>query len=169
MFKMNFERGAYRSLREQLLPHQLRTEQAAFAFFAFEESASGGQLFVRNIQLLGQSNFVSQKSDYLEVSDQTRRDVIKKAHAEGLAVAEFHSHPFDMPAEFSYADFDGLTHTVPHMLWRLKERPYVAVVVGPRDFDGLIWLPDKSVSVLATIFDGDDEFAATGRSINQWQ
>ena len=86
-----------------------------------------------------------------------------------LGVAEFHSHPFNLPAEFSYADYCGLVETVPHMLWRLKRRPYVAVVIGPNDFDGIVWRSDRSVGGLSTIIDGNVGFVATGRSLRRWQ
>jgi len=118
---------------------------------------------------LDQSDFLAQRSDYLELSDETRQRVIQTAHERRLGVVEFHSHPFPMAAQFSFADYVGLQETVPHMLWRLKGRPYGAVVVGPNDFDGLIWLPDQSVKQLDMIMDREGEYAPTKKSIYQWR
>jgi hypothetical protein len=33
------------------------------------------------------------------------------------------------------------------MWWRLKGRPYLAVVVTPKGFDGLVWLSDPETPV----------------------
>lgn len=166
MFKMRFADGGYRAMREHLLRPHSSDEQAAFAFFSDEAAQT---FVVQEVQLLGRTDFASQKSDFIEIADDTRRSVIKQAHDQNWGVAEFHSHPFDVPAEFSFADYFGLKQTVPHMLWRLRGRSYVAVVVGPRDFDGLVWNQDASVAVLSHILDGPEEFAATGRSLPQWQ
>jgi hypothetical protein len=166
MFSLSFSYGEYRGLRNHLLASAPR-EQGAFAYFATSDLA--GALQVRAVELLGPADFVAQHEDYLEITDETRQRVIRTAHERGLGVIEFHSHPFPLAAQFSRADYRGLQEAVPHMLWRLKGRPYGAVVVAPHDFDGLIWQPDQSVEQLAIIVEGDCEHAATRKSISQWR
>ena len=53
----------------------------------------------------------------------------------GASLVEMHSHIGPWPAGFSYADRLGLQETVPHMWWRLKKRPYLALVVTNCSFD----------------------------------
>lgn len=167
MYRLHFKSGDYVDLQDFLLAAAPR-EQAAFVYFSIEDADAPTNFYVREVELLTEADFVAQDEDYLEISDETRQRMIITAHNGGLAVVEFHSHPFDLPAEFSYADYLGLGRTVPHILWRLKRRPYAAVVVGPKDFDGLVWFPTQQVRQLETIVDGDRAFAATGRSLERW-
>ena len=41
----------------------------------------------------------------------------------------------------------GLLETVPHMFWRLDNRPYVAIVVARSGFDALVWTRDAQKPV----------------------
>ena len=168
MFELHFMPGEYVALRQHLLVSAPR-EQAAFGFMPKDAVDAGRQLPVKKIELLEDGDFVVRSSDYLELTDDARQRIIRTAHDGSFAVVEFHSHPFNLPAEFSSADRMGLQRSVPHMLWRLKGRPYLAVVIGPNDFDGLAWLPDKRLFQLSSIIDGDTLFSATGRSISRCQ
>jgi proteasome lid subunit RPN8/RPN11 len=168
MYRLHFEEGEYLALHNYLLADAPR-ERAAFVYVEIDQQGLSYDLHVRRVELLTDGDFVVQAADYLEITDEARQRVIKTAHGGGLAVVEFHSHPFDFPAELSNADYLGLQKTVPHMLWRLKGRPYAAVVVGPNDFDGLVWPPGQPASQILTIIDGESEFAATGRSLRKWK
>ena len=160
-----FDDGIYSAFRQNLLAASPR-EQAGFAYFA---DSGEPDLPIARVEILSDEDFVVQQSDYIEISDEARQRIIVTAHEGGFGVVEFHTHPFPLPAEFSYADFSGLQNAVPHMLWRLKRRAYGAIVIGPSDFDGLLWLPDQSVHQVNAIFEGPIEFAATRRSIERWQ
>ena len=81
-----------------------------------------------------------QEGDYIEMGDETRARLIKRAHDTSTCLIEMHSHLGDWPAGFSYADRLGLKETVTHMWWRLKKRPYLALVVTNSSFDALVWL-----------------------------
>lgn len=156
-------------LWSHLLPEGTWTEQAAFLYLDSELSDGAIRLRAVDIELLGPSDFALQKSDYLELTDDTRRRLIKKAHQSGFSLAEAHSHPSPWPAEFSLADRVGLETTVPHMLWRLPNRPYTAMVVSPGSFDGLVWVPDNDRPLpLTHILAGELALTATQRSITQW-
>ena len=133
-------------LWSHLLPKDTVQEQAAF-LFCMTELADKGLTFVAVDQaFLGADDFVAQHKDYLELTDETRIRLIKRAHVLGASLAELHSHPGPWPAAFSLSDRMGLTETVPHMRWRLQKRPYLAVVVAPSGFDALVWSRDARIS-----------------------
>lgn len=88
------------------------------------------------------SGFTSRSGFHLELTDDTRALVIKRAHDLGASLVEFHSHTGHWPPAFSPSDLAGFREFVPHVWWRLKRRPYLAVVVGHSGFDGLAWVTD---------------------------
>jgi len=56
------------------------------------------------------------------------------------ALIEVHSHGhLSNKTTFSRTDLDGLDEVVPQMMWRLRGRPYVALVLGADDLDALAW------------------------------
>jgi hypothetical protein len=83
--------------------------------------------------------FLSRSLYHLELADEMRADVIKEAHDLSCALIESHSHAGIYPAEFSPSDKKGFAEFVPHVLWRLKGRPYGAIVVAPNSIDALAW------------------------------
>lgn len=156
-------------LWSHLLPQNSRLEQAAF-LFCRTESSSGELLFeVIDQALLGQSDFTAQYANYLELTDDARTRLIKRAHVLGGSLAEFHSHPGPWPAAFSESDRIGLKETVPHMRWRLNKRPYLAIVVAPSGFDALVWTHDHmSPEPLAAIDVEGVLMIPTNTSIDRW-
>ncbi|MGD9869004.1 MAG: hypothetical protein AB7U38_13485 [Hyphomicrobiales bacterium] len=130
------------SLWAHLLPPFLEREQAAFLFCNVRED--GGIITFEAVEaaLLQPSDFAVQYSDYIEITNECRIGLIKRAHALGVALAEFHSHTGPWPAGFSWSDRKGLRETVSHMKWRLKGKPYLAVVAATSGFDALAWLDD---------------------------
>ena len=131
-----------KDLQGRLWSHLLREdtvrEQAAFLFCMTEPADNGLTFVVVDQAFLGPDDFFAQHADYLELTDEARIRLIKRAHALGASLAELHSHPGPWPAAFSLSDRMGLKETVPHMRWRLKRRPYLAVVVAPSGFDALV-------------------------------
>lgn len=81
---------------------------------------------------------------HFELTERVRRHIIKKAHDLGASIVEFHCHRGPWPACFSESDLLGLGEFVPHVWWRLRGRPYMAIVVTDRDFDCLAWITDPS-------------------------
>jgi hypothetical protein len=146
-------------LWQHLLPDPLRAEQAAFLFANVFMNDSGIKMLVREIYFAPDSDFASQESDYLELSNEARISIIKNAHRTGTSIIEAHSHPFPSKwaAAFSLADISGFQETVPHMWWRLDKRPYAAIVVAPTGFDALIWheSPEMPVQVDGLLVDGN--------------
>jgi len=140
---------------ERLRGHLLRTprcEQGAFLFCRY--SVAGGEhvFACEDWSPLERSDFEVQVGDYLELTDAGRVRLIKQAHDRGLCLVESHSHPGPYPAAFSYSDLSGLDEFVPHVRWRLRGRPYAALVFAKSGFDGLTWadagaLPQQLVAI----------------------
>lgn len=159
----------YRVLWAHLLPRGNRREQAAFLFCSMRADGDQTVYDVREARFLKEGDFAVQAGDYLELTDETRIAIIKRAHALGACVAEFHSHPGPFPAAFSLSDRHGLSETVPHMRWRLGQRPYLAVVVAPKNFDALVFADDAGIPApLAGIVIADPLQTPTNASLEGW-
>jgi hypothetical protein len=131
----------YEAIWEHLLPDGATCESAAFIFASVQDVNQSLVLRAQDYFLVGQGGFNAQSNNYIELSDESRINVIKKAHQTHTALVELHSHPFNShrSAAFSLADMNGFDETVPHMWWRLPGRPYAAIVVSPCGFDSLVW------------------------------
>jgi hypothetical protein len=157
------------ALWAHLLPPHSRREQAAFLFCGVRLEAGTTVFEVKDTALLVPGDFAAQYNDYIEITDECRIGLIKRAHSLGAALAEFHSHPGPWPAAFSMSDRFGLKETVPHMRWRLKGQPYLAVVVAPSGFDALVWLADSPApSPLSGIRVGLMTHVPTNASLEGW-
>ncbi len=141
-----------------LLPKGAITESAAFIFASVQESAHAVVLTAQDFMLVREDGFKAQYDDFIELSDETRISIIKKAHQTSTALIELHSHPANNPwaPAFSTADINGFGETVPHMWWRLPGRPYAAIVIAQNGFDSLIWQdsPHTPESLTALRVDG---------------
>ena len=135
----------HRKLMEHLLPTHTKREQAAFLFARAHHGGDEVRFEVIETRKLAADDFAVQQSDYFELCDESRAEVIKRAHDLRASLIEIHSHTGPWPAEFSISDRMGLRETVPHMWWRLDERPYIALVVTKTEFDALVWLDDPKV------------------------
>lgn len=128
------------SIWNHLLNNKTGYEEAAFAFARFELIEDDEIFKVVNWYPVPSEGFAHRSKYYIELSDATKAYVIKKAHDLETSLVEFHSHTGPWSAEFSPSDFSGFRDFVPHILWRLIGRPYVAVVITRRqDYDGLVW------------------------------
>jgi hypothetical protein len=161
------------SLHSEIMGHLLPAggmrEQAAF-LFARAARTDGQALFdVIEARKLGPGDFAQQEGDYIELADATRAGLIKRAHDLDASLVEMHSHLGPWPAAFSYADRLGLQETVPHMWWRLKKRPYLALVVARSGFDALVWLDNAKVPrALDAMLAGDAVLTPTNYSLGGW-
>ncbi len=156
-------------LWSHLLPRDTEREQAAFLFCTTEPADNGLTFVAVDHAFLGPDDFVAQYTDYVELTDETRIRLIKRAHVLGSSLTEFHSHPGPWPAAFSLSDRIGLKETVPHMRWRLQKRPYLAVVVAPSGFDALVWSSDGRIpEPLARIDIGGEFMTPTNFSLRGW-
>lgn len=133
--------GAVRdALWTHLLPRPGGPEEAAFVFAMPE--ATGGDNHYHHVEWfpVPPDGFASRSAVHFELTDEFRARAIKRAHDLGASLVEFHSHTGPWPAAFSPTDIIGFQEFVPHVWWRLKGRPYLAVVVAPSGFEGAIWV-----------------------------
>jgi proteasome lid subunit RPN8/RPN11 len=161
--------GLFDELTSHLLPPRSEREEAAFLFVRPVEGQNG-TFEVVDCDKLSSGDFDCQFGDYLELADDARARLIKRAHDLDASLVEMHSHPGPYPAAFSFADRRGLSETVPYMWWRLKKRPYFAIVVAPTGFDALAWLTDPGrPEPLGAIQTGDRLLRPTNNSLRGWQ
>ena len=125
----------YRKVRRHLLPWWHRTEEAAFLYVGRAEDA----FEYLEWYPVPATGFASRSAYYLELNDETRAKVIKRAHDLGASIVELHSHLGRGQAQFSPSDLAGFRDFVPHVLWRLKHLPYFAIVITRTGFDGFVW------------------------------
>ena len=162
--------GLFEELVAHLLPDGSRCEEAAFLCVSSVRSDECTFFDVQHVEKLGRDDFDHQAGNFLELADHTRARLIKQAHDLSASLIEMHSHPGPWPAGFSVADRIGLSETVPHMWWRLKGRPYVALVVAPSGFDALVWLNNPKIPIaLDAIVAGDRLLKPTNNSLEGWR
>jgi len=134
--------NVYREIQSHLLPEDPRSEEAGF-IFAKRMSLGEDEVFEYvEWYPVPPDGFLVQSNVHLELTDETRAAVIKRAHDLDASMVELHTHGGPWPARFSPSDLIGFQEFVPHVWWRLRGKPYIAVVVTPTDFDGLVWLMD---------------------------
>lgn len=166
---LEINEGIYADVIAHLLPPGNAREQAAFLFANASQTDDQVQFKVIEVQKLVATDFVKQEADYLEMTDVTRADIIKRAHDLDASLIEIHSHLGPWPAGFSFSDRIGLQETVPHMWWRLKQRPYLALVVTESGFDALAWLDNPKIpETLDALIVGDTIFRPTNLSCQGW-
>jgi len=135
------------AIQRHLFPPDSEVEQAAFGFV--ERRDSNACVVFRMVDWLGipPSGFAIQTGYHIELTDEIRASTIKRAHDTGTCIVEFHSHTGPWPASFSPSDRMGFREFIPHVWWRLKGRPYLALVATRSGYDGLAWLSDPKVPV----------------------
>lgn len=139
-----FTEPDYTRLRAHLLPPGSQDEEAAFAF-ADVEQTRGCRFVPRDWLLLTPDDFEYRSPYHLELADGARAKIIKRAHDLCASIIEFHSHPCNLVG-FSPSDLAGMAEFVPHVWWRLKGRPYAAVVIAPDGVEGLAWTANPQTS-----------------------
>ncbi len=163
------DEGLYGDLIAHLLPPGESPEQAAFLFA--RPSCSDDQIVFEVFEAapLGACDFAAQNDYHLELADATRARLIKRAHDLSASLVEMHSHLGSWPAAFSVSDRAGLRDTVQHMWWRLRKRPYIAVVVASSGFDALLWLDNpRTPRQLDGLLTGDRLLRPTNNSLRGW-
>jgi len=136
--------GLYDSFRRHLTA---KAEQAGF-FLADYDTATRS-LTLRTWRPVPAEGFEGQNDFHLTLRDDVRADVIKWAWDNDACLVEAHSHRADRPACFSPSDIWGLDEWVTHLWWRLRGRPYAAIVTAGDTFDALAWIdgPDTPEQV----------------------
>lgn len=146
-------------------------EEAAFLFADVQMTPRGTVFHVRGWYRVQPEDYARRGIDGIELSDDCRAAMLKRAHDEGRCLVECHSHPGPRQAAFSPFDFEGFEEFVPHVRWRLQRRPYAAFVVADSSFDALAWIePDANEPVAVdAIAAGDQLRYPTRRSLTRWK
>ncbi len=134
--------GVYTDLLAHLVRPNGRVEEAAFGFAERQGPHEEARFRLADWMPVPPKDFAIQAAYHIELTDEARAAAIKRAHDLGACLVEFHCHLGRWPASFSPSDRSGLRQFVPHVMWRLKGRPYVAVVVARSGHDGLVWIED---------------------------
>jgi hypothetical protein len=162
--------AVHADLLAHLVRPKSRSEETAFVFAKAAIEGDCTRFEFLDWTRVPLDGFVHRSLLSLELTDEMRGRIIKRAHDLGSSLVEFHSHPASRWAEFSPSDRVGLREFVPHVWWRLKGRPYVAVVVAPLSFDGLVWLSNgHTPQLLDEIHVGRKVLRPTGRSLKRWE
>ena len=160
---LNFPSSVYEEVWAHLLENNAESESAGFMFVVPGSHDDDTQVY-KHVEWypVPPEGFVENSWYHLELTDEFRANVFKRAHDLGASIVEFHSHLGPQPARFSPFDRRGLREFVPHVLWRLRKRPYFAVVVTHTDFDALAWMMDpEKPQHLDGIVVGDRVFQTT--------
>lgn len=130
------------------------SERVAFLFAALADG--GHDAHVAELWLLDEHDYQHTNRYGVELAEHVRPQLIRTAHQHEYAVIEAHAH--DWPGRhtrFSTTDLDGLSELGPHMTWRLRGRPYTALVFGQDSFDALQWHSTGEVTTVdALVIDG---------------
>jgi proteasome lid subunit RPN8/RPN11 len=121
-----------------LMKHLSRPDVEHVAFLFCEPQQGSGPLRACELYPVSPEGFDYQSDVHVELTDEVRAHVIKRAHDIGGCLVEVHSH-LGGPARFSASDLAGFKDWVPHVRWRLGGRPYVAIVFSGVAFDALVW------------------------------
>ncbi|MCA9304965.1 MAG: hypothetical protein KDA16_00400 [Phycisphaerales bacterium] len=149
--------GTLEQLRSHLLPTGALCEEAAFLFTRAERFSTGLTLSVVEHLLIPPDSFVSRSRFYLELKDECRALVIKRAHDCGTGLIECHSHPGQYGACFSWSDLHGFDEFVPHVQWRLPGRPYAAIVFAADSIDAVCWTHPRADPLRVDVIHADGE------------
>jgi hypothetical protein len=125
-----------------LIAHLSPTDVEHVAFLFTRPLAVGSPLRVIEIYRVPPEGFDFQSDYHVELTDDVRALVIKRASDLAGCLIEAHSHTGGPPAAFSESDLYGFRDWVPHVRWRLGKRPYAALVFAGDSFDALVWEGD---------------------------
>jgi len=162
---LDLPRNSFLGIKKHLLPEGNDNEQAVFAFAKTKNTNGICSFKIIDWEPIAPRDFFYHTEFYLELSDEKRGQIIKKAHDLKASLVEWHSHPGIFPAAFSSSDLSGLKEFVPHVMWRLNRRPYAAIVVTPRDFDGLAWYNEADPYQIHAIKIGSQLLKPTGETL----
>lgn len=167
--ELNVPKARLIELLEHLDPRNASAKSAAFLIASCERSPTSQTLGWIETHRLGPEHLACVASDYIELRDETRAALIKRAHMLDGCLIELHSHLGSWPAAFSEADLAGLAETVPHMLWRLPARAYAAVVVARSGFDALVWDTTEQPLALDALISGSRVLRPTNLTLGALQ
>ena len=118
-------------------------EEAAVLYARVARRDNGITLEGVEYECFQPADFAYQSDVHIELSDVAQHRMIKRAWSLDCSIVELHSHVSAWyPPSFSGSDLSGFAEFVPHVWWRLRGRPYAAIVMAPHGIDALVWRTD---------------------------
>jgi hypothetical protein len=138
-------------------------------FFLADYEAATQTLVLRDWWLVPPAGYERQGEYHVTLTDEAQNQAIRWAWKADACLVEAHSHGDLEPAKFSTSDLTGFQDWVPHLWWRLRGRPYAAIVTAARTIDAIGWIADPVVPEAVRRIDLDDgsHFPTTGQTI-EW-
>jgi hypothetical protein len=119
-----------------LKQHLREPECVAFMYTDFRDEC----FHVIALEAMLESDIASRSDRHVLLHDDVRPRLIARASARGWGLVEAHSHGPRGHAAFSPSDLAAFENWVPHLWWRLRGRPYAALVVAGDRWDALAWI-----------------------------
>jgi hypothetical protein len=140
-----------------------RPEEVAFMLAGQMSAAAAFRISA--LRFVDGHRFAHRSEDRAEPDDEIRGEMIRWAWENGDCLVEAHSHgAMVVPASFSRFDVGQFEEWVPHVRWRLRGRPYLALVIAGDQVDGLAWIATHAEPIERIEVDGRDDVATTGAS-----
>lgn len=141
----------------------LRSGPEEAGFFLADFDPSGTRFSLTAWRPMSLDDFEYRSDHHLTLRDEIRPEIIKWAWDNGACLVEAHSHDHDGVASFSPSDLSGFEQWVPHVRWRLRRRPYAAVVIDGDTIDALAWMEKEGFAQVVEILTDDGVHHATTR------
>jgi hypothetical protein len=122
-------------------------EEVAFLYARW----TGNAFEVDAIEVMDGTDIASRSGLHVSLADDVRPRVIKTAWDRDRCLIEAHSHGRWGYAEFSRSDLHGFEEWVGHVRWRLRGRPYAALVKADDQWDALVWADDAKPGAISAI------------------
>ena len=150
---------------EHLVPVPHDIEHSGFILASQQEGT--GDLTADEWHPCEVDDYEFQSAYHIELKAALYSSIIKLAHENNYAIIELHSHLHQESVHFSPTDWAGLNELVPRVMWRLPDRPYVAIVVSTSGYDALLWnKKNTSPEALSAILCNGKQLIPTNISIN---
>jgi hypothetical protein len=118
----------------------LRGDIEQVGFFLADFDVVSDRFVLRDWRAISPEAFKDQSAYHVTLCDETRLGIIRWASQADACLIEVHSHGDHGKAGFSSTDIHGFEDWVPHVRWRLRARPYAAIVTTATAFDAIAWL-----------------------------
>ena len=144
-----------------------RPELVGFFLADFDE---GDQVFKLTAwRAVPPSGYEYQTDHHVTLTDDAQNEAIRWAWNSKACLIEVHSHGPLEPAQFSVSDLAGFVEWVPHVRWRLRGRPYAAIVVATRSADAVAWTGSNQelTAVDQLLLDDGGAIRFTGRTMER--
>jgi hypothetical protein len=161
---MSIEGELYQAARDHLASGP---EQAGFFLAAYVVETR--TFVLRDWRAIPASGFEIRNDYHLTLRDEVGGEAIKWAWDAGACLVEAHSHGPAGAAGFSPSDVWGLDQWVPQVRWRLRRRPYAALVTAGGSFDALAWIDESETPEQITHLAVDGQvYLPTRRTLPAW-